>query len=210
VDVLLRGQPGPEVQELADAGVLGEEPHGPAEERPVGPRGARRGRVRRDHLFGGRLVASNLVSGLVEAYSSSVPVLAIVSDIPRQWEHRRLGSASQAFEQRRFLEGCVRWYGRVETPDNLPEILRSCIRIATSGRQGPVVLEIPDDVFAGEAARALGATAERVSTLEQFEAAFKTALFDEADRPWVIEASTCDIETPVLPSPTGAPVKGGY
>lgn len=81
--------------------------------------------------------ASNLVSGLVEAYSSSVPVLAIVSDIPRQWEHRRrLGSASQAFEQRRFLEGCVRWYGRVETPDNLPEILRSCIRIATSGRPG--------------------------------------------------------------------------
>src|SRR5262245_19787686 len=30
--------------------------------------------------------ASNLVSGLVEANSSSVPVMAIVSDIPRQWE----------------------------------------------------------------------------------------------------------------------------
>lgn len=96
--------------------------------------------------------ASNLVSGLVEAYSSSVPVLAIVSDIPRQWEHRRqLGSASQAFEQRRFLEGCVKWYGRVETPASLPEILHACIRIATSGRPGPVVLEIPDDVFAAEA-----------------------------------------------------------
>src|SRR5690348_4669304 len=53
--------------------------------------------------------ASNLVSGLVEAYSSSVPVLAIVSDIPREWEHRRAyGSASQAFEQRRYLEGCVK------------------------------------------------------------------------------------------------------
>jgi acetolactate synthase I/II/III large subunit len=96
--------------------------------------------------------ASNLVSGLVEASSSSIPVLAIVSDIPRHWEHRRrLGSASQAFEQRGFLEGCVRWYGRVETPDNLAEILHSCVRIATSGRPGPVVLEIPDDVFAAEA-----------------------------------------------------------
>jgi acetolactate synthase-1/2/3 large subunit len=93
--------------------------------------------------------ASNLVSGLVEAYSSSVPVLAIVSDIPRQWEHRReYGSASQAFEQRKFLEGCVKWYGRVQTPESLPEILHACIRIATSGRPGPVVLEIPDDVFA--------------------------------------------------------------
>lgn len=99
--------------------------------------------------------ASNLVSGLVEAYCSSVPVLAIVSDIPRAWEHRRrLGSASQAFEQRRFLEGCVRWYGRVETAGNLAEILHACISIATSGRPGPVVLEIPDDVFAAEAGQA--------------------------------------------------------
>lgn len=96
--------------------------------------------------------ASNLVSGLVEAYSSSIPILAIVSDIPRQWEHRReYGSASQAFEQRKFLEGCVKWYGRVQTAESLPEILHACIRIATSGRPGPVILEIPDDVFADEA-----------------------------------------------------------
>lgn len=96
--------------------------------------------------------ASNLVSGLVEAYSSSVPVLAIISDIPREWEHRRaFGSASQAFEQRHFLEGCVKWYGRVETPSSLPEILHACLRIATAGRPGPVVLEVPDDVFAAEA-----------------------------------------------------------
>jgi acetolactate synthase-1/2/3 large subunit len=96
--------------------------------------------------------ASNLVSGLVEAYSSSVPLMAIISDIPRQWEHRRqFGSASQAFEQRSFLEGCVKYYGRVQTPENLAETLHACIRIATSGRPGPVVLEVPDDVFADDA-----------------------------------------------------------
>lgn len=95
--------------------------------------------------------ASNLVSGLVEAYSSSVPVLAIIADLPRNWEHRRrLGSASQGFDQRGFLEACVRWYGRVETPENLTDMLHSCMRIATSGRPGPVVLEIPDDVFTAE------------------------------------------------------------
>ena len=95
--------------------------------------------------------ASNLVSGLVEAYSSSVPLLAIVSDIPRQWEHRRqYGSASQAFDQRSFLEGCVKYYGRVQTPENLAETLHACIRIATAGRPGPTILEIPDDVFADE------------------------------------------------------------
>jgi acetolactate synthase I/II/III large subunit len=97
--------------------------------------------------------ASNLVSGLVEAFSSSVPLLAIVSDIPRRWEHyREFGGASQAFQQHRFLEGCVKYLGRVEQPENLAEMLSACLRTATSGRPGPVVLEIPDDIFAGEAA----------------------------------------------------------
>jgi acetolactate synthase-1/2/3 large subunit len=93
--------------------------------------------------------ASNLVSGLVEASSSSVPLLAIVSDIPIEWEHRRAhGSASQAFEQRSFLEACVKYYGRVGSTASLPEMLHACIRLATSGRPGPTVLEVPDDVFA--------------------------------------------------------------
>jgi acetolactate synthase I/II/III large subunit len=33
--------------------------------------------------------ATNLVSGLVEAFSSSIPVLAVIADIPRGWHHRR-------------------------------------------------------------------------------------------------------------------------
>lgn len=97
--------------------------------------------------------ATNLVSGLVESYCASIPVLAIVSDIPRHWEHRRaFGGASQGFEQRGFLEGCVKWYGRVEMAENLVDVLHACLRMATSGRPGPVILEFPDDVFAGAAA----------------------------------------------------------
>jgi acetolactate synthase-1/2/3 large subunit len=96
--------------------------------------------------------ATNLVSGLVEAYSSSIPVLAVIADIPRSWAHRRhLGSASQGFEQRDFLEPCVKWYGRVETPEQLDDVLDNCIRVATSNRPGPVVIEIPDDVFSASA-----------------------------------------------------------
>ena len=99
--------------------------------------------------------ATNLVSGLVEAYSSSIPVLAVIADIPRGWAHRRhLGSASQGFEQRDFLDPCVKWYGRVETPEQLDDVLDHCIRVATSNRPGPVVIEIPDDVFSAPASDA--------------------------------------------------------
>ncbi|MCP9982783.1 thiamine pyrophosphate-binding protein [Actinomadura madurae] len=94
---------------------------------------------------------SNLVSGLLEAYTSSVPMLAIIADIPRHWEtRRRFGSASQGFEQRSYLEPCVKYYGRVELPENLDGLLAAALRIATSGRPGPVVLEIPDDVFSAD------------------------------------------------------------
>jgi acetolactate synthase-1/2/3 large subunit len=97
--------------------------------------------------------ATNLVSGLVEAYSSSIPVLAVIADIPRAWEHRRhLGSASQGFEQRAFLEPCVKWYGRVDTPELLDATLDHCLRVAVSNRPGPVIIEVPDDVFSSPAA----------------------------------------------------------
>ncbi|SNR65387.1 thiamine pyrophosphate-binding protein [Blastococcus mobilis] len=99
--------------------------------------------------------ATNLVSGLVEARSSSIPLIAIVADIPRAWEHRRhLGSASQGFEQRAFLEPCVKWFGHVGVPEAIDDVVGQALRVATSNRPGPVVVEIPDDVFSADAVEA--------------------------------------------------------
>jgi hypothetical protein len=61
----------------------------------------------------------------------------------------------------------------------------------------------------------LGAQVAYVDDLHQFDVALKTAFADETRRPWVIEARTCDIETPVLPSRAlpatdTAVTKGGY
>lgn len=92
--------------------------------------------------------ATNLVSGLVEAKAASIPMVAVIADIPRHWEHRRrLGNAAQGSDQRAFLEPCVKWYGRVETPDAVDDVFAQALRIATSGRPGPVLIEVPDDVF---------------------------------------------------------------
>ena len=138
--------------------------------------------------------ASNLVSGLVEAYTSSSPVLAIVPDIPRAWEHRRaFGSASQAFEQRKFLEGTVKYYGRVQTPGDLAEMLQACIHIATSGRPGPVILEIPDDVFESEAVEATFAPDPEVARFPRmrtapnaYAVAQAMALLASHERPMIV------------------------
>ncbi len=96
--------------------------------------------------------ATNLVSGLAEAHGSSIPVIAIVADIRRDRAHlRRRAVTSQALEQSALLAPVSKWIGRVETADSLEPVLAQALRVATSGRPGPVVLEIPEDVFAADA-----------------------------------------------------------
>jgi acetolactate synthase-1/2/3 large subunit len=51
-----------------------------------------------------------------------------------------------------------------------------------------------------DAAKALGAQVSYVDELSQFDLALKNAFASRTTRPWVIEARTCGIETPVLPA----------
>ncbi|RIK36170.1 MAG: hypothetical protein DCC58_19595 [Chloroflexi bacterium] len=95
--------------------------------------------------------ATNLVSGLAEAKNSSVPVVAIVADIPRGWEHlRQFGNASQGFNQRPTLEPVSKAYFRVESVEAAASTFAAAFRTALENRRGPVVIEVPDDVFGAD------------------------------------------------------------
>ena len=95
--------------------------------------------------------ATNLLSPLAEAYCSSIPVLAIISDIPRSWEHRRRrGNASQAMEQLAMFRPVSKWQTTLTEPSSLEALFDQAVRVAVSGRPGPVVLSIPDDIAAAE------------------------------------------------------------
>lgn len=93
--------------------------------------------------------ATNLISGVAEAYASSIPIIALVADVKTTREHLRdRGVASQALEQRGLFASISKWYARVQTPDALADVFRQALRVAVSGRPGPVILEIPEDVLA--------------------------------------------------------------
>lgn len=103
--------------------------------------------------------ATNLISGIAEAYASSIAMIALVADVKTTREHLRdRGVASQALEQRSLFSSIAKWYGRVHGPEVLADVVRHALRVAVSGRPGPVILEIPEDVFAmpypGDAAAA--------------------------------------------------------
>ena len=92
--------------------------------------------------------ATKLSDGLVESRNASVPVVAIVGELPRDWApYREMGVASQGFDQVRFLSSITKSTLDVPNAAALPQLVRSAFRIATSGRPGPVALVIPHDVI---------------------------------------------------------------
>ena len=91
---------------------------------------------------------TNLVSGVAEAYNSSVPLVAIGSDIPTGWQHlRRHGSASQGLDQAPIFTSITKWLGHVTTPASAADTIDAAFRAANTARPGPVFLDVPEDVF---------------------------------------------------------------
>jgi acetolactate synthase I/II/III large subunit len=96
--------------------------------------------------------AAKLPSGLAEALGASVPVLALVSDLPaRMAPHRYRGAASQALDQAALLAPVTKWQAAVPDAATLPALVRQAFREATTGRPGPVALFLPQDVLDGPA-----------------------------------------------------------
>jgi acetolactate synthase-1/2/3 large subunit len=91
--------------------------------------------------------ATNLVTGLVEALNAGVPMIAITGDANRLHAHKHM---TQEARQVEILRPAVKEVLRVEFTSRIPEMVRRAFQIATSGRPGPVVLDVPEDVSHGK------------------------------------------------------------
>ena len=101
--------------------------------------------------------AAKLPSGLGEALGASVPVVALVSDLPaRLAPHRYRSAASQALDQASLLAPVTKWQAAVPDAATMPALVRQAFREATSGRPGPVALFLPQDVLDGPGGRVTG------------------------------------------------------
>jgi acetolactate synthase-1/2/3 large subunit len=93
--------------------------------------------------------ATNLITGLLEAQKSSMPVIAFVQEIAMRNRGRH---AASEIDHEACLAPYVKWVGRIELAERALEITHHAFRIATSGRPGPVVVLCPPDVMAQEIA----------------------------------------------------------
>ena len=104
-----------------------------------------------------------LPSGLAEAYNSSIPVLGILSNAPRDWMvWNERGCTAQGVEQVSPFAPITKGAFRVTTQNSLPDTVRYSFQLATAGRPGPVVFDVPADIYKDDwDDRALGVVSSR-------------------------------------------------
>ncbi|HEY0419239.1 MAG TPA: thiamine pyrophosphate-binding protein, partial [Acetobacteraceae bacterium] len=87
--------------------------------------------------------ATNLVTGLVEALNAGSPMVVLVGDTHREHSWKNM---TQESRQAEILRPACKELIRVESIARIPELMRRAFRVATSGRPGPVVVTVPEDV----------------------------------------------------------------
>lgn len=89
--------------------------------------------------------ATNLVPGVAAAWADNIPLLVITGNNPLDSldpEKDLLQSAKQI----ELYRPITKWNAQLRAPERAPELIRQAIHIATSGRPGPVHLDVPCDV----------------------------------------------------------------
>ncbi len=91
--------------------------------------------------------ATNLVTGVADAYLDRAPMVAITGQAASAKLHKE---AHQVVDIVRMMEPVTKWNTRVERVDAIPEIVRKAFRVATLEKPGPTHIELPEDVAATE------------------------------------------------------------
>jgi len=87
--------------------------------------------------------ATNLITGIATAYMDSIPLVAITGNVPTGI----LGKDSfQEVDITGISMPVVKHNWIVKNVDDLAEVIREAFLVAASGRQGPVLIDIPQDV----------------------------------------------------------------
>lgn len=127
--------------------------------------------------------ACNATAGVHVAQQDSTPMVLFVGLVQRSYRGR---DAFQEFELP-GLFGMAKWCHTIDTAKRIPEIISHAWHLAMSGRPGPVVLGLPQDILSevvtSEAApRALAPQpAPGISDLNRI-----SLLLEKAERPFVI------------------------
>ncbi|MBQ4611166.1 MAG: thiamine pyrophosphate-binding protein [Clostridia bacterium] len=96
---------------------------------------------------------TNTVTGVANAAFDSIPMVVIAGDVPSYYygrhPHQEVNMHCDG-SQYDILKPVVKRAWRIDDPEALPDILDKAFRLAESGRPGPVLIDVPMDMFSRE------------------------------------------------------------
>jgi len=129
--------------------------------------------------------ATHASIGVHTAFQDSTPMILLIGQCAREHLDRE---AFQEIDYRRMFGQMAKWVAQIDDPKRIPEYLSHAFHTATSGRPGPVVLSLPEDVLSDACDVMPGAPAyQRVAASPSAAQIVKLReLLERAQRPMVI------------------------
>ncbi|MFL9913123.1 thiamine pyrophosphate-binding protein [Paraburkholderia sp. RL17-337-BIB-A] len=88
--------------------------------------------------------ATHASIGVHTASQDSTPMILFIGQVDTLFSERE---AFQEVDYRRMFGGMAKWVTQIEDLARIPEVLARAFSVATSGRPGPVVIALPEDVL---------------------------------------------------------------
>ena len=92
--------------------------------------------------------ASNAAIGIHTAMQDSTPMIAFVGQVGTDMVDRE---AFQEIDYRRMYGSAAKWAAQIDRVERIPEYVARAFRVALSGRPGPVVIALPEDILTATA-----------------------------------------------------------
>jgi acetolactate synthase-1/2/3 large subunit len=129
--------------------------------------------------------ATSASAGVHVAFQDSTPMILFIGQVARGMLERE---AFQEIDYRRMYGQLAKWVAQIDDPERIPEFVSRAFYTATSGRPGPVVLALPEDVLSGPCTAPTAAAYRRVDGIYPgpTQMTFFAELLASAKRPLVI------------------------
>jgi acetolactate synthase I/II/III large subunit len=88
--------------------------------------------------------ATNAAIGVHTAFQDSSPMILLVGQVGNDFVERE---AFQEIDYRRMFGPMAKWVAQIDDASRVPEYMAHAFQTATSGRPGPVVLALPEDML---------------------------------------------------------------
>jgi acetolactate synthase-1/2/3 large subunit len=132
--------------------------------------------------------ATNASAGVHIAMQDSIPMILFIGQIA---SHAKYREAFQEVDYHAFFGDIAKWVVEIDDAARIPELVTRAFAVATSGRPGPVIVSLPEDMLVSEVEAPAALPFTSVETrpgdaeLDELE-----KLLGEAKRPFVILGGT--------------------